>query len=162
MGKKKGWGNKSKGTMHRKSTASKTSPTANLAASPPADAADEEEGEDAAAPSPTPPVVVDHEVGEREEAEAPMPALFVWCPPLPPFVIDALIDAALDICVEHVFNYEVVSALAHDTCISTRHMRREMSALELLDEQWRATASDDVVSNAKSHSRASSRALRAA
>ena len=125
MGKKKGWGNKVKGTMHRKSTASKNSPTANLAASPPADAADEEEGEDAAAPSPTPPVVVDHEVGEREKAEAPMPAPFVWCPPLPPFVIDALIDAALDICVEHVFNYEVVSALAHDTCISTRHMRRE-------------------------------------
>ena len=51
MGKKKGWGNKVKGTMHRKSTASKNSPTANLAASPPADAADEEEGEDAAAQS---------------------------------------------------------------------------------------------------------------
>ena len=115
MGKKKGWGNKVKGTMHRKSTASKTSPTANLAASPPADAADEEEGEDAAAPSPTPPVVVDHEVGEREEAEAPMPAPFVWCPPPPPFDVDALVDAALDICVEHVFNYEVVvGALAHD------------------------------------------------
>ena len=125
MGKKKGWGNnKVKGTMHRKSTASKNSPTANLAASPPADAADEEEGEDAAAPSPTPPVVVDHEVGEREKAEA-RPARFVWSPPLPPFVIGALIDAALDICVEHVFNYEVVGALAHDTCISTRHMRRE-------------------------------------
>ena len=51
MGKKKGWGSKVKGTMHRKSTASKNSPTANLAASPPADAADEEEGEDAAAQS---------------------------------------------------------------------------------------------------------------
>ena len=77
MGKKKGWGNKVKGTMHHKSTASKTSPTANLAASPPADAADEEKEEDAAAPSPTPPVVVDLEVGEREKAEAPIPVPFV-------------------------------------------------------------------------------------
>ena len=94
--------------MHRKSSASKNAATVNLAASPPADAADEEEEEeDAAAPSPTPPVVVDHEVGEREKAEAPMPAPFVWCPPLPPFVIDALIDAALDICAEqHVFFHE--------------------------------------------------------
>ena len=89
--------------MHRKSSASKNAATVNLAASPPADAADEEEEEDAAAPSPTPPVVVDHEVGEREKAEAPMPAPFLWCPPLPPFVIDALIDAALDICAEHVY-----------------------------------------------------------
>ena len=111
MGKKKGWGNKVKGTMHRKSSASKNAATVNLAAPPPADAADEEEEEDAAAPSsPTPPAVVDHEVGEREKAEAPVPAPFVWCPPLPPFVIDALIDAALGICVEHAFNYEVVGA----------------------------------------------------
>ena len=109
--------------MHRKSSASENAATANLAASPPADAADEEEEEDAAAPSPTPPVVVDLEVGEREKAEAPIPAPFVRCPPLPPFDIDALIDAALDICVEqHVFNHEVVSALAHDTLIRvSRH-----------------------------------------
>ena len=75
--------------MHRKSSASKNAATVNLAASPPADAADEEEGKDAAAPSPTPPVVVDHEAGEREKAEAPVPAPFVWCPPLPPFVIQS-------------------------------------------------------------------------
>ena len=62
---------------------------------------------------------------KREEAEAPMPAPFVWCPPLPPFVVDTLIDAAIDICVEHVFSYEVVGALAHDACIMTRRMRRE-------------------------------------
>ena len=111
--------------MHRKSSASKNAATANLAASLPANAADEEEEEDAAAPSPTPPVVVDHEVGEREEVEAPIPAPFVWCPPLPPFVVDALIDAALDICAEHSFNYEVVGALAHDACISTRRVQRE-------------------------------------